>query len=77
MQYSEKISLYIDGKLMGTGQITNGRIHRYEAQVQDAQLVTDYVLDLIEKSISFNQKQLRLGHSGATRTITWRIFENQ
>ena len=73
MQYTEKIELYVDGVLMGAGRLTDGGIHRYVAQVEDAQLVTDYVMDLIERSIALREIQLRFGHAGAIKTITWKI----
>lgn len=77
MQYTENIELYVDGVLMGAGRLTDGRIHRYVAQVEDAQLVTDYVMDLIERSIILREKQLRFGHAGAIKTITWKISKIQ
>ena len=75
MLLSLKIDLYVDGILMGTGRLTDGKIHRYVAQVADAQLVTDYVVDLIERSIALHEKQLRLGHAGKIKTITWKTSE--
>lgn len=68
-----KIILIINNQRMGCGRLMDGKIKLYQAEIEDPQLVTDYVTTLIEEAIAAGKRELNLGHWGETRKITWSI----
>lgn len=68
-----KIILIINNQRMGCGRLMDGKIKLYQAEIEDPQLVTDYVMTLIEEAIEAGNRELNLGHWGEVRKITWFI----
>ncbi len=72
-----QIILIVNNERMGCGRLKGGKIKLYQAEIDDPQLVTDYVTTLIEEAIEGGKRELLLGHWGATRTITWAITDTK
>lgn len=68
-----KVILIINGIRFGTGMYSEGQVYRYVAEIEDPQLVTDYVMTLIGESIARDETGILLGHYGETRKISWNL----